>query len=598
MCSNQTKLLQDVLEAFDKRTERFTELDVKQAITALRKDADQCKPSLEWLAEAMAFDFCENYQDKGGGWGTYFGPMMVFRNDDGTFTGLPSIKSVTPEIINYWAKRVVEANHPILKARYADLVWDFCKTVTGQPACVDMAWVTIDGIVEIARRNCHEHEVRVITKLRRALSLAASVNDTSRIETVRDTIIAFEDKVAVDDKPGLWGFSYDLLWQHSKVTLLDEQKQKIINDLEERLERVSNPREKDKIDPWAAQNAATRLASHYRRVDQPTDVKRVLLKYGTAFEQMAERATAMLASAWLQQVHSVYLQYGLKEGAERIAIKLRELGTKVNSEMKSFSHSVEIPTDDMRRYVETMTDGDPKTALVRVAVRYIPKRDEAEKQIKELSKDSPTMFLFHRRVHDHKGRPIASVGSVLDDLDGHVVLHISQDMHFSSLFLRLVMDALTKKLGWSEHEFADYLYQSPLFEEDKKPILKAGLRAYLNNDYLVATHLLIPQVEGAVRNIVEKTGGVVLKPARNGGFHLKTFHDLLGDERVANAFSEDTALYLRVLFTDPRGWNLRNDVCHGITPSSSLNASSADRVVHALLCLALVREQEDSETPS
>ena len=109
---------------------------------------------------------------------------------------------------------------------------------------------------------------------------------------------------------------------------------------------------------------------------------------------------------------------------------------------------------------------------------------------------------------------------------------------------------------------------------------------------------MIPQVEDAVRNLVEKMGGVVLKPARNGGLHPKMFDELLRDERMAQIFGEDTALYFQVLFTDPRGWNLRNNVCHGITPDSSFNASEADRVVYVLLCLALTREQEDSETAS
>jgi len=598
MCSEQYKCLQEVLETFDRCTERFTELDVRYAVQVLRKEDDASEPSLEWLAEAIAFDFEEAYQDKDTGWGTYFGPMIVWRNENGTVTKSPSIKRVTPEMLDYWAKRVSETNHPILKARYADLVWDFCKTVTGKPASVDMAWAAIDAIVEIAQRNCHKHEVDVITKLRRALSLAASVNDTKRIETVRDTTIAFEDKVAVDDKPGLWGFSYDILWQHKKVTLTDEQKRKIISNLEERLEHVSNPFEESKFNPWAAQTAAIRLAKHYRRQNQQEDVKRVLLKYGTAFERMAEPAAAMLATIWLQQVHSVYLEYGLKEEANRIAVKLRELGPKANSEMQPFAHTVEISKDEMNQYVEAMTAGESEIVLARIAVHYIPRRDKAEKQIRELSKDSPTVFLLPRRIQNHKGRPIAFIGSVMDDIDGHVVLQISQNMQLDGIFLRPVMDALIKKFSLSEQQLVDYLYQSPLFEEEKKLIIEAGLQTYLNNDYLIAVHLLIPQVEAAVRNLVEKTGGVVLKPARNGGFDLKTFHDLLIDERMAQVFGEDITLYFQVLFTDPRGWNLRNDVCHGIIPAISFDASAADRVVHALLCLALAREQEDSETAS
>jgi hypothetical protein len=49
--------------------------------------------------------------------------------------------------------------------------------------------------------------------------------------------------------------------------------------------------------------------------------------------------------------------------------------------------------------------------------------------------------------------------------------------------------------------------------------------------------------------------------------------------------------YLRMLLTDPRGWNIRNTICHGLAPSSSVNMAVADRIVHAALLLSLLREE-------
>jgi hypothetical protein len=47
---------------------------------------------------------------------------------------------------------------------------------------------------------------------------------------------------------------------------------------------------------------------------------------------------------------------------------------------------------------------------------------------------------------------------------------------------------------------------------------------------------------------------------------LKIFDDFLREEAVMKSLGENVAHYFRVLFTDQRGWNIRNDVCHGITP--------------------------------
>ncbi|MDM8568812.1 DUF4209 domain-containing protein [Thiotrichales bacterium HSG1] len=159
-----------------------------------------------------------------------------------------------------------------------------------------------------------------------------------------------------------------------------------------------------------------------------------------------------------------------------------------------------------------------------------------------------------------------------------------------SLYIRNLFAALIKKFNLSAQQLTDYIYQSPLFEFDKKAIIESGLQAYLRGNDLVAIHLLIPQVEDAVRNLVEKEGGKVMQSQGNG-FHVKTFDKLLNTSEFISAFGdefgEDLKFYFRVLFTDPCGWNLRNNMCHGITPF--FDVSDTDRVVHSLLCLALVR---------
>jgi hypothetical protein len=62
------------------------------------------------------------------------------------------------------------------------------------------------------------------------------------------------------------------------------------------------------------------------------------------------------------------------------------------------------------------------------------------------------------------------------------------------------------------------------------------------------------------------------------------------------AVGEDASLYFRVLLTDPRGWNMRNSVCHGVPSSETFNWQVADRVVHTLLVLAQLRIKNVDDT--
>jgi hypothetical protein len=102
-------------------------------------------------------------------------------------------------------------------------------------------------------------------------------------------------------------------------------------------------------------------------------------------------------------------------------------------------------------------------------------------------------------------------------------------------------------------------------------------------------HLLIPQVEAAVRTLAELLNLPVYRRGKREGLQSRNLDELLQMESLVNALGRSQAIYLRVLLTDSRGWNLRNVVCHGIPPTEAFNSEVADRVFHALLILAGLR---------
>lgn len=592
--TNSEKPVSEIIDRLDILSEPLTENKISGTVNSFIKENFDEEIPPQWLAEAIAFDFVQSYQGKETSWGTYYGPMMVLNNEDGTTTESPSLRLVTPQILEYWEERSRKTEHPILKLRYADLVWDFSKHITGKSPHYSLAHTIVDSTIAIATQNCHKYETDVITKLERALSVALSINDSERINNLRDTIIKYEDKIGQDKKPGLWGFSFDFLIKNKKISISDALRHKIIQDLENRLSKLSDISQKENLEPWAAEAAALRLAGYYRSINQQEYTRKALLKFGTAFEFACNDASAVQASAWLQRVYSIYLEYGLREEAEKIAIKLKEIGPKVNEEMKPISHEMQISHEDMKKYINSIIGDDLETTFVRIAVHYIPQKNKVENQLKNLVEKAPIAYLFPRQIQDHQGRPVALIGSLEDDLIGNIVHLTAQNMRISVVFLRRVIEEFIEKFKVTPENIIDYFYKSPVFDEDKKEIILSGIKAYLSDDHLSAIHLLIPQIECAFRKLVEHTGGSVLKHSRSGGMHLKTLDELLRDERIINIFGEDMALYFRILLTDQRGWNLRNDVCHGISPAATFQVNISDRIFHTLLCLALVRDKDSN----
>ena len=585
----------EILDEFDSSEGPLSEYHISDTLRPIRLAVDEKDRTSRIWMEEMAFLFSESGEKGESQWGTYFGPFSFGSNEQGQWEA-PSIKQVTPEVIDYWAVRAVESKHPILRARYAGLVWDFAKRISGKAPAVMFALIRIDAILEMVDWGKNEYDLDVVNKLRNALSLSISLRDEGRKKKIVAAIIRFEDLIAEDSLPGLWGFSFEMLVNKKGVQLEKGVEEKLVGDLEDRLERVSNPRVESELEPWAAEKAAHTLADYFRRKKQNEESHRVLRKYGLAFEKMAARrgTSATVSSAWFKNLARAFSEFGLNEESQNYLDRVRGLGGQIRKEMKEYSTEVSVSRKDVREHVESAIQGGIYDAIAKTVLWHIPTKDDVVGRLKEFVAEAPLFFHLRHELHDHDGRPVAVIGPITEDLDGHIAKQIGETITFpvTALVMRELMSALVEKFKLSTDSILDLLYESPLFREEKRSILSLGINAFLERDFITSIHLLIPQVEDAVRRLVEISGGSVVKFWKSGGLALRTFDDLLRHESMAGAFGEDAQRYLRVLFTDPKGLNLRNDVCHGNVWGEELGMTAADRVFHSLLLLSRARLKE------
>jgi hypothetical protein len=246
-----------------------------------------------------------------------------------------------------------------------------------------------------------------------------------------------------------------------------------------------------------------------------------------------------------------------------------------------------------------LTDDDLREAVRKVADCYVPKRDNVIQTLDDLYKKSPLTFLFHRKIFDKGGRPVAEIPPLRkENLQGdemNIIWEMAQMVIYSSFFLRKTLLALISKFKLDADAIINYLYESPIFDEERKEFFVRGIKAYLEKDFLIALHILVPQIENLIRNLAENIEVPILKEHNLGGFNYRTLDDLLRDERIIKTLSEDLCLYFRVLFTHPGGLNIRNNICHGISPIKDFNSSYASLVFHALLCLAVATKRLKKE---
>jgi hypothetical protein len=590
--------VQEVLASFDQKKEAHGELQIVDELDRARKThGDLSDEEFKgYVAERSTF-FFRGHADRDSVWETYFGPRATLTRDDGTEIRVPDIKELDGEVVAHWEARARSARDPVMRARYADAVWDLKQAITSERPSHELAQMAIDAYLVASRERLHTMEIEGVHRLNRALSLSLSIRDAERTKLVVARMFEFYDQVACPQKPGVWIFLFDSLYGRKNL-LTPEQENKIITDLESMLARTSSGKPEE-FDPHGAQAAAERLAQHYKRQGDKANVERVIKIYGSSFEQISKEASPMLAMAWLQPVIERYEQEGLKQEAERLQLMHAEKGKNIASDLKEVSVEVEIKKEEIENAIERLIgSGDLNTSLLNVAQEFIPKVNQARKFLERMRTEAPLLSMFNVGIIEKDGHTSAKIGSLDEDPDGRLHKQLGETIGFYQPFLALTLERLREKYKQSIDDIFKFLHESPLFVDTDKGLLREGLEAYEEEDFVKAIHILVPQIEHILRTFLGVLGVPTLKTVRNhpGIMDAKSMNDILSDERMREVLKESLWRYLTVLFIEKKGgFNLRNDLAHGLLPPTAFNRQIADRVFHSLLTLSLIRERQPKD---
>lgn len=535
-------------------------------------------------AEIIGFQFMENNQNRSD-WGTYFGSFARFPQENGTSIEIPSIKDVNGDVLDHWEERANQVVNPVLKARYAGLVWDFASNIESKKPSHHIAIIYIESLIRIVEDRL-QNGIDLIRKIERAISVAISINNKELINKSKEVILALEDEIGENDKPGLWGFSFDVLLDNSKSQLSILEQTTILQKLEQRLVDVTSENE---LNTWASECIIKRLAPYYRKKNRLNDAQRVLRIHGDAIKNKKEYALILQYQGALKDLQKLYSEYGMKNESDELLIKIKEIGAKVLDEMQLTTSEVQITKEEIDKIIIPITTGTKNEVFYKLIHFFTPQIDLVTQSLKESAKKHVLSNLFGKSIIDETGREIANIGTLEEDLIGNILHYLSQDFQYNSFYTNRIFYRLINELNYTVDDFINFIKDSAILSESRINVIRKGVQAYFDNDFIVCEHLLIPQIETSIRNLIEQNNGVVLEPSSLDAFQLKTFNKLLLDDIVKYILGKDIQIYFRAIYTDPRGWNLRNKICHGLSEPNSSSRSTSERVLHTLLIIGTLR---------
>lgn len=586
---NQTEAALAVLKSFD-ISQNEPIRDEREIGRLIKSSIDESRPLDDFVRmELLAFNLLEISEEQAKGWNAYFNPPSSIYETGEIVPSIP-FEIMEPPTIDYWESRIGQCSNPVLKARYCGLVWEFSKRVRNtKPDFNKVGLVYIESLLGAAEKGRFRYSQTVFKKLARALELSIKFNQQVLKERTIELIISYEQSIATVKKPLCWIYSYQLLVENKSINPDQKYVDQIVGGLETKLLELSSAGNGVFLHQMEAM--ADSLLHFYRQPENPQKLAKTLFYLGNAYEPIISGKSAMRATHYLEKLYKRYKDSGMEQEADPILRRMQQLSPAILQEMKPIPFEFSIPKDKIDFIVEETLKGEAEEPFIRLAMCFIPKPVNPFRAV-----DQNTLWDFiGKSLHDNMGRKTASVGSRAEDISGNTVSDLSANMTFLSISIQYCIVAGKQRSIITADNTLAFLKKSCLIREERLPIIMAGIRAYLADDYVTCLHLLIPQIEASYLYLLQLNGGQMWREGSKGGYNLRLFEDVLRDSIIVDAIGEDVSAFLRVLFTDQRGWNLRNKLCHGMLEYNDFNAINANFVFLALLGLGLIDFADNTE---
>lgn len=156
------------------------------------------------------------------------------------------------------------------------------------------------------------------------------------------------------------------------------------------------------------------------------------------------------------------------------------------------------------------------------------------------------------------------------------------EVMFSSAFERLEEENRV-----SADSLINFLRDAALFDEDSMILVEHGIREHFDRDYISSAHILVPQIEVALRSLLT-LNGIPIEKKEKAAIQVKELGGILLEDSTKRILGEELTDYLLLRFADPEGMNIRNEIAHGLLKAGRFNFTLSSSIIYALLKLGCI----------
>ena len=571
------------------------------------KNRDATTPPDE-LAEIYALNFRASKVKDGDDTYTYIPKLVMSVGEDDEIREFPNRILVTENMISHWEERMGGTSNVTLRARYADLVYDFLDTKNDGRRKFQSARLFAETALQLIEHGKTEYD-NFFQMIKRGIHFALTLRDDGLVTQYINKLIDLSE----NDKYANFVFRSLVLDKAIRPKLSGEQLDKLLNKSKMYIESVLN---NNKSQSFGVNKIAGDLLKYYAISGNDASAQKLAKDVEADYRKNTySNSSGILKSNYLGELREMYDEIAqtfpfAKAEVERITAELANISDEINADMTEISGKVQFTHDEtnqIKAFIEHLFIDDetseprPMSSVIqRMIVNFIPKIEAQVLSFDEATKQSPISYIFTQTFIGQDGFNTATLKGLNTDRERHFVNHYAKNLHFTGF---LLSNALRRFINtFTVDEFADAMLQSLVFRNDDKIYIERALKAYWEKDYLPASQLFIPLIEDGFRNLHKVNGLPIMKPNDYGGYDYYSLDHFIEHSMITSVFSavggDDFLFYIKIILSNVgrMGWNLRHNFAHGINKSALLNPEVADRLMHIIFCLSLVRQSPKVNT--
>ena len=357
-----------------------------------------------------------------------------------------------------------------------------------------------------------------------------------------------------------------------------------------------------------------KIKAKWHKFDKDTDNELTALKQ--AAETHAKAATAIVKKETPSYLIAVHHQIkaveayrrigGEKEYVDKLHKDLLQYQEKSADQMETVSFNSKI---DMDAFVKDSIDKIKGKSLNDALFEFSlmvrsPQVDILREQVKEEAKKNPIHHFVQAVTVNEKGKQVLRSVSMFSDDENEREIAIRQNMFKQSIFhhnlyAEFITEPVRKQINLDHNvrldDFLQIVNNNPFVPEGREFLYAQGLKAGMDGDFVVAAHLLIPQIEHTMRYILYQRRVITSGIDSDGVQNEYDLNKTLYNPEIKKCFGEDVSFDLQGLLVESAGANLRNLMAHGLMSHDSFYSMRVPYLwplVLKLCCLPLIDWEE------